>query len=97
VEEVCFSILIAGVEKNMNSLFDARSEALMLKALGEESIFAVLQRDYSGSLPKNEQDLSIVGRFAKKIRGCVRATRTSPLTVSELAKRSDIAVNARLP
>jgi hypothetical protein len=50
----------------MNSLFDTKSEVLMLKTLGEESI-------------------------------SVRAARTSPLTVSELAKRSDIAVNARLP
>jgi len=81
----------------MNSLFDTRSENLMLKALGEKNVFAVLQRNFSGSLPQNEKELSIVSRFAKKIRGCVRATRTSPLTVSELAKRSDIAINARLP
>jgi len=81
----------------MNRLFDIRSEALMLKTLGEKSIFAVQQRDFSNSLPENEKELSIVSRFAKKIRGSVRAARTSPLTVSELAKRSDIAVNARLP
>jgi len=81
----------------MNSLFDTRSETLMLKTLGEKSILAVLQRDFSGSLPQNEKELSIVSRFAKKIRGSVRAARTSPITVSELAKRSDIAINARLP
>jgi hypothetical protein len=83
--------------ENMNSLFDTKSEALMLKTLGEENVFAVLQRDFSGSTPQNEKELSIVSRFAKKIRGSIRASRTSPLTVSELAKRSDIAINARLP
>lgn len=81
----------------MSSLFDAKSEALMLKVLGEKSISAVLQRDFSGSIPKNEKECSIVSRFARKIRGSVRATRTSPLTLSELAKRSDVAINARLP
>jgi len=81
----------------VSSLFDTKSESLMLKALGEKSIFAVLQRDFSDYFPKNEKELSIVSRFAKKIRGSIRATRTSPLTVSELARRSDIAINAGLP
>lgn len=71
----------------MNSLFDAKSESLMLKVLGAESLYAVLQRSFSGSIPQNENELSIVDRFAK----------ISPLTISELAKRSDIAINARLP
>jgi len=35
--------------ENMSSLFDTRSEALMLKAVGEKSVFAVLQRDFSGT------------------------------------------------
>jgi hypothetical protein len=81
----------------MSSLFNAKSEAIMLKALGEESISAVLQRDFSGAVPKNERELSITKRFAKKIRGSIRAIRSNPLTVSELSKRSDIAINARLP
>lgn len=81
----------------MSSLFDAKSEAFMLKTLGEKSVYSVLQRDFSDAIQRNKRELSIVNGFAKKIRGSVRAARTSTFTIFELAQRSDIVLNARLP